>query len=147
MTIIFIITGMGIAVALLLMGLGSNMNHYYELGAVASGEAPIKKTIRIGGLVEEDSIQRHAGSLNITFVVTDFTQRLTVTYEGILPDLFREGQGVLAKGQLLDKQHFMATEILAKHDENYMPKEVREALEKNAKYQHYQQSKSNYQQQ
>lgn len=137
LTIVFVITGMAMAVTLLFLALGNNMNHYYELESVASGEAPTHKTIRIGGMVEKGSIQRQSGTLHVQFSVTDFTRSLTVKYEGILPDLFREGQGVLVKGQLIDKRTFMATEILAKHDENYMPKEVREELEKSGKYQHY----------
>lgn len=132
----FIFFAMSGAVGLLLFALGNNLNHYYELTAVTTGEAPIGKTIRIGGMVQKDSIQRSEGTLKVTFNVTDFTHNLTVRYEGILPDLFREGQGVLAKGQLLDKQTFIAEEILAKHDENYMPKAVREELENSGYYKH-----------
>lgn len=132
----FILLGIGGAAGLLFAALGNNMNHYYELAAIESDEAPIGKTIRIGGMVEAGSIKRTDGSLAVTFAVTDFTRRLSVNYEGILPDLFREGQGVLAKGKLLDKNTFVAEEILAKHDENYMPKEVREELEKSGYYKH-----------
>lgn len=136
--IAFILFGIGGAVGLLFAALGSNMNHYYELTAIESGEAPVGKTIRIGGMVKQGSIKRSEGSLKVTFGVTDMSRQLTVNYEGILPDLFREGQGVLVKGKLLNKQTFIAEEILAKHDENYMPKEVREELEKSGYYQHAQ---------
>lgn len=132
----FIFFAMSGAVGLLLVALGNNINHYYELTAVETGDAPTGKTIRIGGMVERNSIKRHEGSLKVTFRVTDFTRSLMVHYEGILPDLFREGQGVLAKGQLLNKDTFVAEEILAKHDENYMPKEVRDELEKSGYYKH-----------
>lgn len=137
LTVAFIVTGISGAVALLFSALGSNMNHYYELSAIESGEAPIGKTIRIGGLVAQNSLARTPQSLQVRFVVTDLQRNLNVTYTGILPDLFREGQGVMATGKLLDKQTFAATQILAKHDENYMPKEVREDLEKTGYYQHY----------
>ncbi len=136
MIIGFILCGMAMAAALLFAALGSNMNHYYELKAIKAGEAPLGKAIRIGGLVEKGSIQRQAGSLKVVFVITDLRNKIKVTYEGILPDLFREGQGVLAKGKLTDPANFVAEEILAKHDENYMPKEVREELEKSGYYQH-----------
>lgn len=132
----FILFGISGAVGLLFAALGNNMNHYYELAAIEAGEAPIEKTIRIGGMVTVGSIKRNEGTLKVTFAVTDRLRQLTVHYEGILPDLFREGQGVLAKGKLLDKQTFVAEEILAKHDENYMPKEVREELENSGYYQH-----------
>lgn len=136
-TVIFVMLGISGAVTLLLSALGSNLNHYYELAAIESGEAPLGKTIRVGGLVEKGSLTRTPASLKVVFNITDLQRRLSVTYEGILPDLFREGQGVMATGQLLDKQHFIATQILAKHDENYLPKEVREDLEKSGYYQHY----------
>lgn len=136
----FIVLGIGGAVGLLFAALGNNMNHYYELAAIESGEAPMGKTIRIGGMVENGSIKRTENSLKVQFGVTDLSRQLVVQYEGILPDLFREGQGVLAKGKLLDKNTFVAEEILAKHDENYMPKEVREELEKSGYYKHGEQA-------
>ncbi len=89
--------------------LGSNMNHYYELKAVKSGQAPLGKAIRIGGVVEKGSIKRQAGSLKVAFIITDLHNKIKVTYEGILPDLFREGQGVLAKGKLGYYQHMEKT--------------------------------------
>lgn len=134
--IAFILFGVAAAVGLLFAALGNNMNHYYELKSIKAGEAPIGKVIRIGGLVEKGSIKRHDGSLKVDFVVSDLHNKINVQYEGILPDLFREGQGVLAKGKLLGQSDFVAEEILAKHDENYMPKEVKEELEKSGYYKH-----------
>ncbi len=136
MLVAFVILGAASAVGLLVAALGNNMNHYYELKMIQSGEAPMGKTIRIGGLVKNGSIVRQTGTLKVSFDVTDLKNQINVRYEGILPDLFREGQGVLAKGKLLDKRHFVAEEILAKHDENYMPKEVKEELEKSGYYKH-----------
>ncbi len=134
--VLFVMLGAASAVGLLVAALGNNMNHYYELKTIQSGDVPMGKTIRIGGLVKNGSIKRQAGTLKVTFDVTDLQREINVRYEGILPDLFREGQGVLAKGKLLDKQHFVAEEILAKHDENYMPKEVKDELEKSGYYKH-----------
>lgn len=136
LTIVFILLGVSGAVGLLLTALGNNMNHYYELSAAKADPKLIGKTIRIGGMVEQGSINRHPDSLAVDFRITNFKQHISVRYEGILPDLFREGQGVLAKGKLLDSDHFMAEQILAKHDENYMPKEVQEELEKSGYYKH-----------
>lgn len=136
-TVFFILLGTGGATSLLLTAIGSNMNHYYELSAIAAGEAPLDKIIRIGGIVAEHSIERTPETLKVRFVVTDLQRRINVDYQGVLPDLFREKQGVLAKGKLLDKQHFIAEEILAKHDENYLPTEVRDELEKNGYLNHY----------
>ncbi len=132
----FIFFAVAGAVALLFMALGNNMSHYYELSAIQKDNTLIGKTIRVGGMVEKGSIQRQENSLKVTFAITNFKDSINVQYEGILPDLFKEGQGVLAKGKLIDKQHFIAEEILAKHDENYMPKEVKEELEKSGYYQH-----------
>ncbi len=132
----FILFAVAGAVALLFMALGNNMNHYYELSVIQTDNTLIGKTIRVGGMVEKGSIQRQENSLKVTFSLTNFKESISVQYEGILPDLFKEGQGVLAKGKLIDKQHFIAEEILAKHDENYMPKEVQDELEKSGYYQH-----------
>ena len=129
MIVASIIVGVGTAIGLLFAALENNMNHYYELKSIALGEAPLGKNIRIGGMVKKESIKRQPGSLKVRFIITDFQRNIEVSYEGILPDLFRDGQGVLVKGKLLNKNTFVAKEILAKHDENYMPKEVREELE------------------
>ncbi|MPV86020.1 cytochrome c maturation protein CcmE [Ostreibacterium oceani] len=134
-TLIAVLVGVSSALSLLLVAKGSNLNHYMEISEVHAGNAPIGKTISIGGLVEAGSIERTAGSLQVVFSVTDTKKNITVHYEGILPDLFREGQGVLARGKLIDKQTFVAHNILAKHDENYLPKEVKAELEKQGYFQ------------
>ena len=95
---------------------------------------PIGRRVRIGGLVEEDSVRRIDGGLRVEFRVTDLTHAVPVRYDGALPDLFREGQGVVAEGALSESGVFMASEVLAKHDENYMPAEVAEALRKSGQW-------------
>lgn len=114
------------AIALLLYAMQENLNHYYSLEAVAKQEMPVEQDgIRVGGMVEKGSLQRQGESLNVTFRITDFTNPpLAVNYSGILPDLFREGQGIIATGKLGADGVFHASTILAKHDENYMPPEV-----------------------
>jgi cytochrome c-type biogenesis protein CcmE len=113
--------------ALVLNAFQSNLVFFYTPTQVANQEAPSGKTFRIGGLVEVGSIKREG--TQVSFVVTDSAKTIPVRYEGILPDLFKEGKGVVAQGQLRDGQ-FQAREVLAKHDENYMPPEAAEALEK-----------------
>ena len=114
-------------VALVLFALNQNINLYYTPNEVAKGQAPANKRIRVGGLVVNNSIQRQEG-LAVSFTVTDFLENLTIEYKGILPDLFKEGQGVVALGRLTSPNVFQAEQILAKHDENYMPPEVAESL-------------------
>jgi cytochrome c-type biogenesis protein CcmE len=97
---------------------------------VASREAPVDRTFRIGGLVQVNSLQRRADGVTAAFVVTDTAKSIPVTYRGILPDLFKEGKGVVAQGKLAADGTFLATEVLAKHDENYMPPEAADALKK-----------------
>ncbi|QMT60721.1 cytochrome c maturation protein CcmE [Legionella sp. PC997] len=126
----FSLSILSIAAALVLYALRQNISLFYAPTQVVAGEAPKQHTIRVGGMVEKGSIVRSKNSLNVTFKITDFDQTITVTYMGILPDLFREGQGVVAEGQLLDNQHFRASQVLAKHDANYMPPEVKAALSK-----------------
>lgn len=121
---------LSIAVALLLYALRQNISLFYTPSQVVAGEAPQQHAIRVGGMVEKGSIIRGKKGLEVQFKVTDFNQTLAVTYTGILPDLFREGQGVVAEGQLIDNQHFRASQVLAKHDANYMPPEVKAALTK-----------------
>ncbi|MGH9577660.1 MAG: cytochrome c maturation protein CcmE, partial [Terriglobales bacterium] len=105
-----------------------NLLYFYNPSQVAAGEAPKDRVFRIGGMVTEGSLQRSAGSLAVRFVVTDFRESVPVRYEGLLPDLFQEGKGVIAHGRLAADGEFVADEVLAKHDENYMPPEVAESL-------------------
>lgn len=130
--VLFIVLAAGIAVALLGYALRQNINLFYPPSAIAAGEAPVGLDIRAGGMVLEGSIERAPDSLLVSFIVTDYQANVPVRYTGILPDLFSEGEGVVVAGQLDDEGVFQATEVLAKHDENYMPPEVSEAL-KNAK--------------
>ncbi len=120
------------AVALVLAALDENLSYFYSPSELA--EAPHGRAIRLGGLVEEDSVERQAGSLTVSFRITDLTASVPVTYSGLLPDLFREGQGVITEGTLGADGVFVAREVLAKHDENYMPREVADALKKSGQW-------------
>jgi len=122
------LAGVGIAVTLALSALKENINLFYTPTQIASGQAPHDTRIRAGGMVEKGSLKRSADSLDVTFVVTDFNKSVTITYRGILPDLFREGQGIVALGKLNTDGIVVADEVLAKHDEKYMPPEVTKAL-------------------
>lgn len=133
MIVLFIVFGSSIAVALISFALRENINLFYPPAEIAAGNAPAGKPIRAGGMVLEGSIQRDSNSLRVEFVVTDYEAEVPVVYTGILPDLFAEGQGVVASGMLDDQGVFQATEVLAKHDENYMPPEVQSALDAAAK--------------
>lgn len=126
---LLIVLGVGIAVALAAMAFRNNLLFFFTPTQIAEGEAPLEQTFRVGGLVVPGSVQRGTG-LTVRFEVTDTAERVEVRYEGILPDLFDEGQGVVAKGRLRADGVFYADEVLAKHDENYMPPEVAEALER-----------------
>jgi len=127
--VLAIIAGVGIAVALALSALQQNINLFYTPTQIANGEAPQDTRIRAGGLVEEGSVKRSSDSLETDFVVTDGAKNVTIRFSGILPDLFREGQGIVAMGKLDASGVLIADEVLAKHDENYMPPEVMQALE------------------
>ena len=118
----------GIIAALVLNALNSNIALYISPTDVAAGKAPQGKVFRIGGLVKEGSLQRQADGVTIAFVVTDTDQDIKVNYKGILPDLFKEGKGVVAQGKMVDNGTFSANEVLAKHDENYMPPEAAKAV-------------------
>ena len=118
----------GIIAALVLNALNSNIALYISPTDVAQGKAPQDKLFRIGGLVKEGSIQRQADGVTIRFIVTDSESDIVVDYVGILPDLFMEGKGAVAQGRLLPDGSFKAQEVLAKHDENYMPPEAAKAL-------------------
>lgn len=130
---LFVILGLvslaAIAIGLTLYALRSNINLFFSPIQIAAGEAPIDRQIRAGGLVKEGTVVRNRESLDVEFVVTDFVEDLEVHYSGILPDLFREGQGVVVVGRLTEGGLLKADQVLARHDENYMPTEVAEALE------------------
>jgi cytochrome c-type biogenesis protein CcmE len=126
--ILAILAGVGIAVALALSALQQNINLFYTPTQIANGEAPKDTRIRAGGMVRDGSVQRSQDSLEVQFVVTDFAKDVTIRYHGILPDLFREGQGIVALGKLDAEGVLVADEVLAKHDEKYMPPEVTKAL-------------------
>lgn len=128
--ILGILAGVGVAVALALSALQQNINLFYTPSQIAAGEAPQGTRIRAGGLVETGSVSRDENALNVAFRVTDGAQSVTIRYQGILPDLFREGQGIVALGKVGPDGVLVADEVLAKHDENYMPPEVAQALEK-----------------
>jgi cytochrome c-type biogenesis protein CcmE len=120
--------GIAIAAALTLRAFEENMMFFVDISEVVAGNHPTERTFRIGGLVVEGSVQRPEGSLEMSFRVTDLRCELGVRYSGVLPDLFREGQGVVAHGRLADDGIFVADKILAKHDENYMAPEVAASL-------------------
>ena len=122
-----ILAGMGLATWLGMQAFRSNVMFFFDPTQIAAGEAPADKRFRLGGMVEKGSVHKTAGTLDIEFLVTDFKHTVPVKYSGLLPDLFREGQGVVAHGRLQNGT-FVADEILAKHDENYMPPEVARSL-------------------
>ncbi|WP_140631835.1 cytochrome c maturation protein CcmE [Methylibium rhizosphaerae] len=121
-----ILVAVGAATALVLNAFQSNLVFFYSPSQVAAKEAPTNRTFRIGGMVEAGSVKR--AGVDVSFVVTDMANTVPVKYSGILPDLFKEGKGVVAQGQLGPDGVFVAREVLAKHDENYMPPEAAEAL-------------------
>jgi cytochrome c-type biogenesis protein CcmE len=123
------------AVTLVLTAFQQNLVFFFTPSQVAANEAPIGKPFRIGGMVEEGSLKRGGDGLTVQFMVTDTAKSVQVKYTGILPDLFKEGKGVVAQGRLGPDGVFQATEVLAKHDENYMPPEAAHALEQGAKAQ------------
>jgi len=122
------VIGLSIATLFVANAFRSNLVFFYSPTEVHTGKAPADRMFRIGGMVEKGSVKRSPDGLKVEFVVTDFNQRLTVQYQGLLPDLFREGQGVVAQGRLQERV-FLAREVLAKHDENYMPPEAAKALQ------------------
>ena len=126
--ITFVLAGMGLATALILTAFEKNLMYFYSPSEVIAGDAPADRKFRVGGLVVDGSVVREADSLEVRFDLTDTARQLTVRYDGILPDLFREGQGIVANGRMGPDQTFVASEVLAKHDENYMPPEVADAL-------------------
>ncbi len=121
------LAALGIAAYLVLNAFQSNLVFFFSPSQIASGEAPKNRTFRVGGMVKAGTVKRD--NLTVGFVVTDTAKEVSVTYTGILPDLFREGKGVVAQGKLGDDGVFTATEVLAKHDENYMPPEAQHAVD------------------
>ncbi|MBT8077559.1 MAG: cytochrome c maturation protein CcmE [Gammaproteobacteria bacterium] len=124
--------GLLIATVLTMQAFEKNMMFYVEISEVAKGNAPEDRNFRVGGLVVEESVVREPGDLQVQFTLTDMEAELDVLFSGVLPDLFREGQGIIAHGRMGDNGKFVADKVLAKHDENYMPPEVAESLAKHA---------------
>ncbi|WMS88153.1 cytochrome c maturation protein CcmE [Pleionea litopenaei] len=123
------VCGAAIAVSLVLMALNQNINLFYTPAQIKAGEAPFDKSIKVGGLVVPGSVKRGSNPLDVEFTIRDKSESLVVKFSDVLPDLFKEGQGIVATGKLVDDKQFVASSVLAKHDENYMPPEVARALE------------------
>ena len=128
--VFLIVLGIGAAAALGLSAFKQNLLYFYTPSQVAEGAAPMGRAFRVGGLVEPNSVKRESDGLTVHFTVTDTAKSIPITYKGILPDLFREGQGIVAMGRLNADNLFIADEVLAKHDENYMPPEASYAIKK-----------------
>lgn len=126
--VVGILSGVSVAALLAMRAFEDNVMFFFDPSQVATGEAPVDKRFRLGGMVRPGTVQRTPGSLEMSFIVTDFKRDVPVRYEGVVPDLFRENQGVVAHGRLGQDGIFVADEILAKHDENYMPPEVARAI-------------------
>jgi len=125
--VLFIVAGAGVSIGLVLMALNENLNMFYPPDQVVAGQVPVGSRIRAGGMVQDGSVARAGDGLDVSFVLTDLKGAdFKVVYSGILPDLFREGQGVIVLGQLDEGGVFRADQVLAKHDENYMPPELAE---------------------
>jgi cytochrome c-type biogenesis protein CcmE len=131
MVVVFIVVFSSIAIGLVSYGLRGNINLFFPPADVVAGKAPTGQSMRMGGMVVEGSVQRSPDSLEVRFDVTDYQATVSTVYVGILPDLFDEGQGVVVAGKLDENGVMQASEVLAKHDENYMPPEVAEALGEN----------------
>lgn len=127
--IIFIAAGLGTAIGLSLFALSNNIDLFFTPTQVAAGEVTPGQRIRVGGMVKEGSVEHSQDILEVSFVATDYTHDVRVHYAGILPDLFREGQGIVAEGSMSPDGTFIASRVLAKHDENYMSVEVKAALD------------------
>jgi cytochrome c-type biogenesis protein CcmE len=128
--VIGILAGVSVAGALALSAFRQNVTFFFDPSQVAAGKVPSGERFRLGGMVTEGSVHRDPGSLEVRFVVTDFSHNVPVSYTGVLPDLFREGAGVVAHGRLRGDGTFVADEVLAKHDEKYMPPEVARSLKR-----------------
>ena len=130
--IVLMVSGIAVGVSFALKSLDENIMFFFTPSEVAEGKAPAGRLFRMGGMVVEGSVSRPGEGLTVQFDLTDNAKMVTVRYTGILPDLFREGQGIIANGELDQGGAFIAQEVLAKHDENYMPPEVAEAMKKSA---------------
>ncbi len=128
-------TMLGIAVALVLTAFQDNIVFFYTPSDLAEKQVGPEQRVRLGGLVEDGSVRKIDDGVTTQFVITDYIDTVDVSYTGILPDLFREGQGVIAEGRMLPDGSLQATEVLAKHDENYMPKEVAEKIKESGRWQ------------
>ena len=128
--VLLMVVGIGTTVTLAVIAFNENMLYFFSPTQVMAGEAPMDRVIRVGGMVTKGSVERASNSLHVKFSITDYAHTIPVEYIGILPDLFREGQGIVAIGQMQEGNTFLADEVLAKHDENYMPPEVADALKK-----------------
>ena len=123
------VAALAVAAALVLNAFQSNLVFFFSPSQIAAGEAPKNRAFRVGGMVQAGSVRRQRDGLTVEFIVTDTARSIPVTYKGILPDLFREGKGVVAQGRLGTDGVFRADEVLAKHDENYMPPEAKHAID------------------
>jgi cytochrome c-type biogenesis protein CcmE len=130
--IALMLIGIGLAATFALKAFNENLMYFFSTTDVATGKAPNDALFRLGGMVVKGSVERPGADLLVRFKLSDFSKEVTVEYSGILPDLFREGQGIVAKGRLDNRGVFVAEEVLAKHDENYMPPEVAGSLKKPA---------------
>lgn len=128
--IMIVVIGLSAFTLFIMDAFQENMVFFYSPSDVLAGKSPANKTFRLGGMVEKGSVKKSTKGLQVEFVITDSSKTIAVIYEGILPDLFREGQGVITQGKLGKDNVFAATEVLAKHDENYMPPEVADAMKR-----------------
>ncbi|GLS27476.1 cytochrome c maturation protein CcmE [Marinibactrum halimedae] len=126
--VVFVVVFATVAIGLMVFALRENMNLFYPPSKIAAGEAPVDKSIRAGGCVMPGTVKRSGENLDVNFLITDGSADVKVFYSGILPDLFAEGEAVVVNGKLSESGDFNATEVLAKHDENYMPPEVADAM-------------------
>lgn len=131
--IVFLIAGVALAAGFAMYAFNQNLMFYFSPSDVKEGKAPTNKLFRMGGMVVEGTFHKEPKSLKVHFDLTDYGKTVSVEYEGILPDLFREGQGIISRGKLNGQGVFVAEEVLAKHDENYMPPEVAESLKQKKK--------------
>jgi cytochrome c-type biogenesis protein CcmE len=125
-----LVLGVSISAALALKSFNENIMYFFPPSDIKAGKAPVDRLFRVGGMVVDNSVKRGNDSLKVEFQLTDYAETVTVHYTGILPDLFREGQGIIARGKLSSNGVFIAEEVLAKHDENYMPPEITDTLKK-----------------